>query len=91
VTGLSSREILGTTFCERCLQDTLPDERGQCLFCLTEIVPAEKRSARALVLMFPEERVRCCCGHAAGMHDHEGRCYDCPCDLFLPAPIGAAA
>jgi len=77
------REELGILRCHRCHIDTLPDERtGKCLFCGARLV-----GPPATVVRFPAHRVRCQCGHNEGMHDHLGRCFDCPCGLFTPAAV----
>lgn len=81
----STREHLGTTYCERCKLDTLPDElTGECLFCGDVLV-----EPFAELFSFPVNRVRCRCGHGVGAHDDvDGICAGCPCALFTPAEVG---
>jgi hypothetical protein len=80
-----SREILGIVRCPRCDEDTIPCERtGRCFFCDTKLVDPPPR-IRARVLQFPEAQRVCDCGHPSGMHDHTGRCFDCPCATFAEA------
>jgi hypothetical protein len=81
------REQLGIVWCPACQADTLPNERtGRCYFC-GERIAEPQPAPRSNVIRFPEERLRCRCGHNAGLHDHRGRCFDCPCDLFTPAEM----
>ena len=79
------REQIGVVYCSVCRVDTLPDERtGRCFFCRTQLVQPPAKVSR-----FPAHRVRCQCGHNEVMHDHLGRCFDCPCGLFTPAEVRA--
>ncbi len=79
------RETLGIVYCHRCRVDTIPNERtGSCFFCDTQLLEPLAKVSR-----FPAHRVRCQCGHNEGMHDHNGRCFDCPCGLFTPAEVNS--